>query len=233
MSANGHAQYGSTSDQVRATNLRVIPCFSDLPGNGVPSPLAQTPTSAHTEKKRREKKKPSSVAEPPIHEETLAPKSSPHNKSPVEKRKRRKSSTKDTRAKHALRRITQRNRLAVLKFMMRKRQQQKQERAPTPILPTEGSEPVAAQLDATCENKSEPIFPEIIAPCLKISIDAAQNIESISLYYHRRRKSEAMARESSPTPAGNADNKLGLLIEALEFMETLHENSKHGTRPVN
>jgi hypothetical protein len=143
-----------------------------------------------------------------------------------------KSNPEDFRAKKELRRITHRNRLAVLKFMMRKRKQQKKERISIPKLPDTKPEPVAPNLVSTPiakPDKMEEDLPDIIASSLRIFLDATQKVESIYLYYHRRRKSDI--NNESP-PISSTDNKLGLLIEAVEFIETLHGSSKLAALPV-
>ncbi|CAF0845897.1 unnamed protein product [Adineta ricciae] len=144
-----------------------------------------------------------------------------------EKRKHRKSSMKEIRAKRELRRITNRNRLAILKFMMRKRKQGKQGRKPIPECLDTNMQSISTESSPVFTEKQSNL-PEIIAPCLKISIDSSQNIESISLFYHRRRRPE-IVKENTPTASTSIDNRLGLLLEAVEFIETLQENSKSAT----
>lgn len=145
--------------------------------------------------------------------------------------KQKKPSKKDIRTKKQLQRLARRNQLAIMKFMMRKRKQQRQERKSVAKVPEVTKDQVVSKLaDRPLENmnKVEPNLPDIITPSLKISFDATQNIESISLYYHRRRKPEISNRSPSSSLT-NSDNKLSLLIEAVELIETLRGNSKSAT----
>lgn len=149
--------------------------------------------------------------------------------STIKKEKNKKSSTKDIRTKKQLRRITRKNRLAVLKFMMRKRKHEKQQHLLSPSFSEPTIEQIVPKLieSETTEKpvKIEQNLPDIIAPNLKITLDASQKIESITLYYHRRRK-PIIDNQNSPKTWSIADNKLDLLIEALEYMETSRGNLK-------
>ncbi|CAF4221526.1 unnamed protein product [Adineta steineri] len=210
--------------------------------NATPPPPSQ-PTMTNVKEKRKKREKvtlKSEVTQSPIvqklnDEKMLTTKPMTTNVPVIKKRKHKKSQKKDIRTKKELRRFKDRNRLAVMKFMMEKRKQkqkqQKQVEISTPNLVEVKNELVAPKLEPTHTSKLDEIemnLPEIITPCLKISIGANEKIESISLSYHRRLKSNTSNR-NSPTPSTIADNKLGLLIEAVEFIETLHGSSKFTT----
>lgn len=95
--------------------------------------------------------------------------------------------------------------MAVLKYLMRKRKQQSEAKS-VPMVAV----PVEEQKPAT------PI--DLIAPSLKVSFDANEQIDSISLYYHRKCPSV------SRPPLKTSENKLDLLLEAVEYIETRKEN---------
>ncbi|CAF3570082.1 unnamed protein product [Adineta steineri] len=210
--------------------------------NATPPPPPQ-PTMTNVKEKRKKREKvslKSEITQSPIvqklnDEKMLTTKPMTTNMPVIKKRKHKKSHKKDIRTKKELRRFKDRNRLAVMKFMMEKRKQkhkqQKQMEIPTPNLVEVKNELIAPKLEPTHTSKLDDIemnLPEIITPCLKISIGANEKIESISLSYHRRLKSNTSNR-NSPIPSTIADNKLGLLIEAVEFIETLHGSSKFTT----
>ncbi|CAF3378710.1 unnamed protein product [Rotaria sp. Silwood1] len=67
--------------------------------------------------------------------------------------------------------------------------------------------------------------PDITALNLKITYNTAQKIEFISLYYQKRHKSK-IEKEPNFVASNNTVNKLGLLIEAINFVETYNGNSK-------
>ena len=150
----------------------------------------------------------------------------PNNKSLIKdisarkKRKRKNLSQKDSRTKKQLRRMVRLQQLAVLKYMMRKRKQEKQQSIPTPPpLPQQ----ITPELVPIPIPKSEAVktnLPDIIVPSLKISFDSTQKIESIALYYHRRRKSDLNSDDNSLKLSNTTDNRLDLLVEAVDYLET-------------
>jgi len=67
---------------------------------------------------------------------------------------------------------------------------------------------------------------------LKICFDAAQNVETIYLVYHRRRKSIVTNNHSTTTLNNTNNNKLSLLLEAVELMETMNGNGGDGKKCI-
>jgi hypothetical protein len=231
---NAQAQYCMIPSNLIPTNILSMTCSSILPGTVNNAALLSKPADLKKEKKKREKyvRKSKVMQKPTLEilrdERCSTAKSLATNVSTLKKRKHKNSDTKDVRTKKQLQRILRRNRLAVLKFMMRKRKQQKQQPISIPKVSAAKVEEVVAPLidtDGAKPEKMETTLPDIIAPSMKISFDANQKIESISLYYHRRRKPN-LYNENYPKSATIADNKLGLLIEAVDFIETFHGNLK-------
>ena len=142
------------------------------------------------------------------------------------KAKSQTPTTADIRTKKQLKHLSRRNKLAVLKFMMRKRKHQQQQQQPLEEDPlceiqlpeneaeTKESSPLATS-DAALANEMETSLTDIITPSLKVSFDSTQKIEFISLCYHRRRQTEVTSQQASKTK----DNKLDLLLEAVEYIE--------------
>ena len=212
------------------TNILPTTCSSILPGT-IPSRPIPTEVRKNREKRGNSIRKPKVIQNPIEQRETdeksVPSKAETRDISTVKKRKRKNSHTKDIRTKKQLQRLTRRNQLAVLKFMLRKRKLQKQERVSVPKMPELKAEQVVPKSISTHMAKPENMetnLPDIIAPCLKITFDATQKIESVTLYYHRRRKPDVI-NESSCKLSNNADNRLGLLLEAVDFIETLHGSS--------
>ncbi|CAF1335765.1 unnamed protein product [Rotaria sordida] len=145
----------------------------------------------------------------------------------LRRRLQKRSKTDDHHTKTLIKLIKQRNKLAVLKFMIRKRKQQQQQVSKKNIPAVKIEKVVEQMIDInvpktiSLETKS----PDIMALNLKITFNTAQKIESISLYYQQRHKPE-IKRESSFVASNNTINKLGLLIEAINFIETHNGNSK-------
>jgi hypothetical protein len=111
------------------------------------------------------------------------------------------------------------NRLAILKYMMRKRKQQKQQSISTPPPPLQQIKPESVPIPIIKPEEIKTNLPDIIAPSLKISFDPTQKIESIVLYYHRRRKSD-LTSENPSKLSNTTDNRLDLLVEAVDYLET-------------
>jgi hypothetical protein len=103
--------------------------------------------------------------------------------------------------------------------MLRKRKQQKQQSISISPLPDKQmtSESLAIPIVKPEEMKTN--LPDIIAPSLKITFDPTQKIESIVLFYHRRRKPD-LTSENSLKLLNATDNRLDLLVEAVDFLET-------------
>ncbi|CAF2065883.1 unnamed protein product [Rotaria magnacalcarata] len=233
--ADANQKYCMVSSDLKPTNILPIACSA--------TPPILIPSDIQKKRKKREKSiQKSKILEFPIvpmvtEKQALISKTLTTTKSTTidsttatssndKERNLKLTSKKDIRTKKQLRRISRQNRLAILKFMMRKRKQQKQERISISKAPEQKTEQVVPKLvspSITNADIVEPHLPDIIAPSLKISFDSAQNIESISLYYHRRRKPDNVHKNSLT----NNDNKLSLLLEAVELIETLHGNSKY------
>ena len=143
--------------------------------------------------------------------------------SAVRKRKNRTSNPKDTQTKKQLRRMIRRNRLAVLKFMIQKRKQRKQHIVSSPTLLNTNAEQATTDSQLV-EETHKPTLPDILASNLKITFDATQQIQSISLSYDRRRKPECK-NERTLSISSISNNRLGLLIEAMELVETFRNHS--------
>jgi hypothetical protein len=234
----GHLPYYRIPSNTISTNI--IPnARSPVLSGHVSTIPSMTTISSGMKKERRKRgegggsKRQSKVAqailiEVPTNERSMAYKSSKTEISIARRQKHKDSHTKDIRTKAQLRRITRRNRLAVLKFMIRKRKQEQHERISNGRLSDVKAEkdiPPLVNADVAKVEKMETSLADIITPSLKISFDGAQKIESISLYYHRRRKPH-LNNDNSLNALNNADNKLSLLIEAVDFIETLHGSSK-------
>jgi hypothetical protein len=232
--AAARSQYYMVPSNLITTNIPPTTCSSLLPGASATNIPESVPVEMKKARKKREKatRKPKVVQGPIVHKEanalSVTSKTLTKDISATRKRKRKNSNTKDIRTKRQLRRITRRNQLAVLKFMIRKQRLQKQERVLVPKIPEVKAEQVVPKLISTHMAKPDNMetnLPDIIAPSLKISFDVTQKIESITLYYHRRHKPDSI-NENSSKSSTNADNRLGLLIEAVDFIETLHGSSK-------
>ncbi|CAF2527747.1 unnamed protein product [Rotaria sp. Silwood2] len=146
---------------------------------------------------------------------------------PILKRHLEKQSKIDNhQTKTLIRRIKQRNKLAILKFMIRKRKKQQQV-----LKKSISAIPIEKLVEQTIDIKApkpiplETMPPDIIALNLKVTFNTAQKLESISLYYQQRHKPE-IKREPSFVAANNTVNKLDLLIEAINFIETCNGNLK-------
>lgn len=138
-------------------------------------------------------------------------------------RLQKKPKIEDHRMKTVIKRMKQKNKLTVLKFMIHKRKQQRilkkklsEMKINKIVLPQIVDDNVSKITEMTSE------LPDILTSSLKITLNAANKIESISLCYHQRHKPEIKAKNSSIT----SNNKLSLLIEALNFIEMHHDSSK-------
>jgi hypothetical protein len=108
-----------------------------------------------------------------------------------------------------IKRMKQKNKLAILKFMTQKRKKK---------LQMKGAEAVSKS--SQTQTKSN----DLIASNLKITFNATQKIESISLYYHQQK--HQIETEDSLTASNTAENRLDLLIEAANFVEMHKDHSK-------
>ena len=230
--ADPHGQYCMIPSNLIPANLLPMTYSSMVSGTVSNHPSVSTSTDLNTIRRRQEKspRKAKLIQTPTIqmlrNEGSSTTKSLTIDISARKKRKHKNSSAKEIRTKKQLRRFTRQNRLAVLKFMMRKQKQQKQQSLPISQLPDTKLEQKPPELISTPIAKPQEIktnLPDIIAPNLKISFDATQKIESIALYYHRRHKSGTNDGKSSNSLIA-VDSGLGLLIEAVEFVETLRRN---------
>ena len=211
------------------SNILSMP-YPSLPSGIIPNtPPIPIPDETKKERTKREKgtRQTNDMQKPTIEKlpdvQPLVSKLQPTHISPIKNRKSKKTTKKDIRTKKQLRRMMHRKRLAILKFIVKKRKQQKQQQQPISILEVSqmNVEEIVPKLENTSIAKT---IPDITAPSLKISFDANQRIESISLYYHRRRKPDTFPK-SSPI----ADNKLDLLVEAVELLETLNGSLRLAT----
>lgn len=200
-----HPQYGLIPIDFLSKGILPIGCSS------------MTPTDSRLiEMERENQERQSKNISKPFAEcmnngEPLHSRLSTGNKSSVKKSKTKGSSAKDIQTKKQLRRMARRNRLAVLKFMIQKRKQQKQKLVSS-------STSVSTNDEQLVTKTIKPTLPDIIASNLKITFDATKQIESISLSYNRQCKPECMHENTSIS-----NNSLGLLIEAMELVESTHK----------
>lgn len=229
LSANNQQYYRGPSDFM-ATNILPLPYNPILPGINTDTSSLSNSTDVTNARKSREKFVGKSIPEQMQTEEGSLPSKPLTAVISAGKERRQKNSTKkDILTRKQLRRLTRRSRLAVLKFMMRKRKQKEQERISTHVIPALASEqpaPEMASISMVNSVKMDPCLPDVIASSLKISFDSTQKIESIYLYYHRRRQPDIIPEQSAIT-ATKSENKLSLLLEAVELLETLNSNATH------
>lgn len=206
-------QYYMIPSNLISANILPMACSSILPETVVSTP------DKKNARRRREKSMRKSKIIQRSDEGSFNSKSLTTDISAHKKRKHKHSNIKDIRTKKQLRRITRQNRLAILKFMLRKRKQQKQQSISISPLPDKQmtSESLAIPIVKPEEMKTN--LPDIIAPSLKITFDPTQKIESIVLFYHRRRKPD-LTSENSLKLLNATDNRLDLLVEAVDFLET-------------
>ena len=107
--------------------------------------------------------------------------------------------------------------------MIQKRKQQKQHIVSSPTLLNTNAEQATTDSQLV-EETHKPTLPDILASNLKITFDATQQIQSISLSYDRRRKPECK-NERTLSISSISNNRLGLLIEAMELVETFRNHS--------
>ena len=233
-STDDYTQYRMVPTSLVPTTILPMACSSILPENVPYHPSIAMSTDGKKERQKLQKGSRTSKPEQrssrriPRNEGSSITKSRAQDLSASQKRKHRSSDPKEIRAKKQLRRFTRQNRLAVLKFMMRKQKQHKQQSSSI-LYPTESkveeeapesiSNPIAKPQDAKTD------LPNIIAPSLKISFDATQKIESIALYYHRRRKPHTSDTNGLKSSVAD-ENRLNLLLEAVEILETLQGKPK-------
>jgi len=226
-------QYCMVPSNLISTNILPMPCSSILPETVGVNPPVLIPNDIKNERRRRREKSTgkSKIMQRTV-KEMLRDKGSFISKSLTtdisahKKRKHKTSNIKDIRTKKQLKRITRQNRLAIFRFMMRKRKQQKQQSVSIPQLPNTIVEQMTSESVRTPTVKPEEMktdLPDIIAPSLKISFDTTQKIESIVLYYHRRRKPDP-TYENSLTLLNAADNRLDLLVKAVDLLETQQDH---------
>ena len=115
--------------------------------------------------------------------------------------------------------MKRRQKLAILKFMIykRKRQQLSQKKKVDQVN-------IEKDIPKTVDNNVSKTT-NIIASSLKITFNSAQKIGSISLYYHQQHKPAINTKHSLVT-SHHTDNKLNLLIEAVNFIEMYKDNGK-------
>ncbi|CAF3800054.1 unnamed protein product, partial [Rotaria sp. Silwood1] len=169
--AANNQQYCMVPSDLIPTNILPMTCTSILPGTITTTPSIFIPSEIKKEKKkcvRKTKVMQNPLVEISTHEKSVTSKSLTTAISMTTKeRKHKYSSQKDIRTKKQLRRFARRHRLAVLKFMMRKRKQQKQERISIQKLPDVKTEQVVPKLVSTHmvnSDNAEPHLPDIIAP---------------------------------------------------------------------
>lgn len=210
-----HPQYCLMPSNAMSPGILPMGYSSMISSNVVNTTLEPMPTDTEKEWQKRDEEEGKSK----VVQESLPSKSCVKKTSVIKDRKVKHSTPRDVRTKNQLRRLIHRNRLAVLKFMVHKRKQQKQKTISVPTsLDTKVEQATTQQVFSNhtrVEGKTEATVPDILAPSLKVTFDANQKIESICLFYHRRRK-----------PDRSSDNRLSLLIEAMELVETFQGNPK-------
>jgi hypothetical protein len=117
----------------------------------------------------------------------------------------KKSNIEDHRTRTLIKRMKQKSKLAILKFMIHKRKKQI-------------SKKKFLEEDVSKSN-------DLIASSLKITFNATQKIECISLYYHHRPKPQ-IKTDDSLIASNTIENRLDLLIEAANFVEMNKDSSK-------
>jgi hypothetical protein len=216
-----HEHYFMVPSNPMFINIPPMTCSSLLPESFAPISLLPFPDTM--ENMRQKRKKPNVV---PVLKDEENTGSNPliSESSVIRKRLQKKPKIEDNRTKTLIRRMKHSNKLAVLKFMVRKRkQQQQQQEASDNKFPEFKTEKDISDVSQTV--KMETNSASVIASNLKITFDGAQNIASISLYYHQRHKHEAHIEHPFEV-SNNTDNKLGLLIEAVDFLETYNGSTK-------
>ena len=147
----------------------------------------------------------------------------------INESKHKNARRNDIRIRRQWRRLKLQRQLVFMKFMKQKQKQRKKQRISWSKLPDSKTEQLVPKLINSqitgSERTLERRLSDIIATNLKISFDATQNIASICLYYHRRHKPD-VTNERSSNSMPSSDNKLDLLIEAVEFIETMHGSSE-------
>ena len=232
--ADGYGQYCMVPSSLIPATILPVACSSTLPETVTDQPLIPNTNAAKKEKRQSENNSQKSKVGQKAMVKMLRGQRCFNTKtraidfSDPQKRKHKSSNTREVRARKQLRHFTEQNRLAVLKFMMRKQKQQKQQSSLISRFPetkVEEKKPESASTPQIQQQDTESSLPDIIAPSLKISFGATQKIESIALYYHRRRQTNVDNANRSKPSIGD-DNRLSLLLEAVELLETLQGNSK-------
>ncbi|CAF2247374.1 unnamed protein product [Rotaria magnacalcarata] len=128
---------------------------------------------------------------------------------------RKTSKINSSQTKTLIRRMKQRNKLATLKFMIQKQQRSKKK--------ITEAKTVEEKLDVNITKASQEInLPDNIALNLKINFNVAQEIDTITLHYYQRHKLE-ITKETTFITSNSTVNELGLLIEAVNFIEKYNE----------
>jgi len=225
--------YYMLSSNPMSINLPTVTCSTLLPElNTTFSPLSFSNNMKKVRKKRAGPRK-SEVVQNPTAEVRMDEKNMVPTplipKIPILRRHlQKKSKLKDNRIKALISRMKQKNKLAVLKFMIgkRKRQQQQQQqkisKKKLSEIKIETAVPEMFDSNVAKIVEMETKLPDIIASSLKVTFNAAQKIGAISLYYHQRHKPE-IETANSLIPS---NNKLDLLIEAVNFIEMYNGSPK-------
>jgi len=198
-----------------------------LPGfNTTFSPLSCSKNMEKERKKQDDPRQSKVVPNPPIEvqmdEKSVVPIPLTTKIPVLRRRLQKKLKTEDNRAKTLIRCMKQKNKLAILKFMIQKRKQQQILKKKLSEIKIEKIVPQIVDNNISKTMKIETKLPDIIASNLKITFNASQKLESISLYYHQRHhQSEIKTKHSLIT----SNNKLGLLIEAVNFIEMDNDSS--------
>lgn len=232
--ADGYGQYCMVPSSLIPATILPVTCSSTLPETVADQPSIPNTNAAKKEKRQSEnnsqssKRGQKSIVKMLNGQRCFNAKARAIDFSALQKQKHKSSNMREVRARKQLRQFTEQNRLAVLKFMMRKQKQQKQQSSFI-SRPSE-TRVEEKKLESTStpqiqQQDTESSLPDIIAPSLKISFGATQKIESIALYYHRRRHTNG-DNANLPKPSIGDDNRLSLLLEAVELLETLQGNSK-------
>jgi hypothetical protein len=136
----------------------------------------------------------------------------------------KKPKKEDHRTRTLIKRMKQKNKLAILKFMIRK-QKQRIAKKKLPEVKTEVVVSSIIDCDIAKPMEIQTKSSDLIASNLKITFNATQKIESISLFYHQRHKPQIKTDDSLIT-SNNTENRLDLLIEAVNFIEMYKDKSK-------
>jgi hypothetical protein len=217
-----HEQYYMVPSNLMSINVPPATCSSLLPELNTTFPSVLFSNNMKKARKKQANPRKSKTVQTTTEEVSMAEKlvaaTSLTMGTPVVKRQVQKKS------KTLIQRMKQKNKLTVLKYMIRKRKQQEQ--VSNKKLPEVKIEKVVPQ---TVETETK--LTDIIASNLKITFNAAQKVDSISLHYHQRHKPEMKTEHTLGTP-NSTENNLNLLIEAVKLIEMYNGSSKLALKSI-